>query len=196
MTQGGSDLEHPLVDQQRCPRFEDSAARPDEWHRDICQPNAAFDDIREADKVSRDVVDGDVHGLRIEDLVDLLADQVVHRLHVELGGKALLDAVDDCQLSCPLISLGQEPFRLVEQSRVLESDAHARRQGREQPLVGLAVGVALQPLESDNTDDPVGTEDRHAEEGFRLGTADLQSSERIRFVVGTDPDWLSGLDDA
>jgi hypothetical protein len=33
--------------------------------------------------------------VRIEDLVDLAADQVVHRLHVQLRRQTLLDAVDD-----------------------------------------------------------------------------------------------------
>ena len=34
------------------------------------------------------VEDADVDDLRVEDAVDLVADQVVHRLHVELGGQA------------------------------------------------------------------------------------------------------------
>ena len=54
------------------------------------------------------VVDADVDDLGVEDLADLVADEVVHRLHVEVGGEALLDAVDDRQLGRPLVGLGQE----------------------------------------------------------------------------------------
>ena len=56
---------------------------------------------------------------------DLVAHEVVHRLHVELGGEALLDAVDDRQLGGALVGLRQQALRLVEQPRVLEGDAHA-----------------------------------------------------------------------
>ena len=85
----------------------------------------------------------DVDDLGVEDLLDLVADEVVHRLHVELGGQALLDAVDDRQLGGALVGLGQEALGLVEQAGVLERDAHARGERAEQPLVGLAEGVRL-----------------------------------------------------
>ena len=58
-------------------------------------------------------------------------------------GEALLDAVDDRQLGRALVGLGQEPLGLVEQARVLERDAHARGERRDEALVGLGVGVAL-----------------------------------------------------
>ena len=70
--------------------------------------------------------------------LDLVADEVVHRLHVELGGEALLDAVDDRQLGGALVGLGQQSLRLVEQPRVLEGDAQARGERRQQAHVGLA----------------------------------------------------------
>ena len=79
--------------------------------------------------------------LDVEDLLDLVADEVVHRLHVELGGEALLDGVDDRQLLRPLVRLGQQPAGLVEQPGVLEGDAQARGEGRQQPDVGFAEGV-------------------------------------------------------
>ena len=45
--------------------------------------------------------------------------------------------------------LGQQPARLVEEPRVLERDAQARRQGREQPHVRLAEGVlAIEVLDA------------------------------------------------
>ena len=63
------------------------------------------------------VEDADVHDLRVEDLLDLVADQVVHRLHVQVLGEALLDAGDDRQLGGALIGLGQQALRLVEEPR-------------------------------------------------------------------------------
>ena len=48
--------------------------------------------VRERDRPGGRVVDADVGDLGIEDLVDLVADQVVHGLHVEVLGEALLDA--------------------------------------------------------------------------------------------------------
>ena len=42
--------------------------------------------------------------------------------------------VDDRQLGRALVGLGQQPLRLVEQARVLEGDAHARRERAQQPL--------------------------------------------------------------
>ena len=55
-------------------------------------------------------LDADVDDLRVEDLLDPVADQVVHLLHVELGGKALLDAVDDRQLGRALVALFSSRF--------------------------------------------------------------------------------------
>ena len=71
--------------------------------------------------------DPDVDDLGVEDLLDLVADEVVHRLHVELGGEPCLDAVDDRQLGGALVGLGQQPLRLVEEPRVLEGHAQAAR---------------------------------------------------------------------
>ena len=84
--------------------------------------------VREADEPGFLVVDGDVDDLGVEDLLDLVPDEVVHRLHVELLGESLLDAVDDRQLGRPLVGLGQQPARLVEQPGVLERDAQAGRE--------------------------------------------------------------------
>ena len=64
------------------------------------------------------VVDGDVDDLRVEDLAQLLADDVVDRLLVELAGDRLLDAVDHRELGDPLP-------RLVDEPCVLERDAEA-----------------------------------------------------------------------
>ena len=111
-----------------------------------------------------DVVDPDVDDLGVEDLVDLVADELVHRPACRAGRQALLDAVDDRQLGGPLVGLGQQALRLVEQAGVLERDAQARGERREQPLVGLAERVSWsRALESDHADRLVAGHDRHAE---------------------------------
>ena len=85
-----------------------------ERERLIRQPHAAFDRVRAHEDTRGFVDDRDRHDVGVEDLGDLVADEVVHRLHVEVGGQALLDAVDDRQLGCALIGLGQQPLGLVE----------------------------------------------------------------------------------
>ena len=83
----------------------------------------------------------DVAGL--ENLAHLVADQVDDRLEVELGGHALLDAVDDRQLGRALLGLLQQPLRLVEQAGVFERHAHGGDDGLQQAHVGLVEGVLL-----------------------------------------------------
>ena len=65
----------------------------------------------------------DIDDLRVEDLLDLVADDVVDRLELELARERLLDAVDQRQLGVPLP-------RLVHQAGVLERDAQAARERR------------------------------------------------------------------
>ena len=48
------------------------------------------------------VEDADVDDLGVEDLLDLVADDVVDRLQFELSGDRLLDAVDQRELGVPL----------------------------------------------------------------------------------------------
>ena len=98
--------------------------------------------VREADQVRASGRGSPMSiDLGVEDLPHPLADELVHRLHLELRGQALLDVVDDRELGRPLVRLGQQPLGLVEQARVLERDAHARGKRAEQALVGLAEGV-------------------------------------------------------
>ena len=65
----------------------------------------------------------------LKHLAQLVAHQVDDGLEVELGGHALLDAVDDRQLGVALLGLLQQPLRLVEQARVLQRHAHAGGDG-------------------------------------------------------------------
>ena len=85
----------------------------------------------------------------VENLADLVADRVVDALDVELRGERRLHAVDDRELGVALLGLLQQPLRFVEQTRVLERDAHARGDGRQQAHLGFAEGVfALVILET------------------------------------------------
>jgi hypothetical protein len=124
----------------------------------------------------------------VEDLGDLVADQVVHGLDVKPLGEALLDAVDDRQLGSPLVRLAEQPLRLVEQPGVLEGDAHARGERREEALVRLAEGIDLRLLHGDYADHPVAARDRHAKERFGFGAADLDGAELGGLDVGSDAD--------
>ena len=85
-------------------------------------------------KPGRLVEDRDAHDLRVEDLLELVADEVVDRLRVELARDRLLHAVDQRELRVPLP-------RLVDEPRVLERDAQAAGQRRQQLLVGLVERV-------------------------------------------------------
>src|ERR1700730_3660572 len=76
----------------------------------------------------------------------LVTDEIDDRLEVELRRYALLDAVDHRQLCRALFGFLQQPLRLVEQSGILERDAHAARQRLKQPHIRIAKGVhALLP---------------------------------------------------
>ena len=97
------------------------------------------------DEPRRLVEHRDVHGLRVEDLPDPLADRVVDRLRLELAGDRVLDAVDQRELRIPLP-------RLVHQPRVLER--HAQASGERRPAAAgrdFAEGVlAVDVLERDH----------------------------------------------
>ena len=83
-----------------------------------------LDRIREPDLTCLVIDHTDIHGLRVEDLVEPLADEVVHRLHLEVLGEPPLDVVDEGELGVPLACL-------LEEARVLESDTQVPRERRE-----------------------------------------------------------------
>ena len=114
--------------------------------RSIVYPNS--------DQARRDVIDPDVHDLGIEDLLDLVADQVVHRLDVEVLGQPALDVVDEGQLGGALVGLRQELLRLVEQPGILQRDAEAAGERGQQANVRLAERVlSLEVLDQEDAVD-------------------------------------------
>ena len=106
---------------------------------------------------------------RVEDRPDPLADELDDRLEVELLGERLADLVDDRELGGALVRLGQQPLRLVEQPRVLEGDAHARRRASPSNRSSALGERVLAPMlvEDDDADHPVAGQDRDAQP--RLG---------------------------
>ena len=104
-------------------------------------PDAVLVLIQVVKQVCRRIVPADADVAGAEHFAQLVADEVDDRLEVELGGDALLDAVDDGELGGALLALLEQPLRLVEEPRVLERDAHAVGERLQQPDVGLAEGV-------------------------------------------------------
>ena len=88
-------------------------------------------------------------------------------VEVELLGEGRADLVDERQLGGALVRLREEALRLVEEARVLEGHAHARRERREQADVAIVKGIVLQALERDDAEDAIAGKDGHAEP--RLG---------------------------
>ena len=114
-----------------------------------------------------------------EHLAQLVADEVDDGLEVELGGHALLDAVDHRQLGGALLGLLQQALRLVEQARVLERHAHARGDRLEQAHLGSAEGVlALVVLEVHRAEHAVAGEDRHDQHARSRGRCPAAPARR------------------
>ena len=88
----------------------------------------------------------DVDDLGVEDLRILSPTRSYIACMSSSGREALLDAGDDRQLGGPLVGLGQQTLRLIEQAGVLEGDAQARGERAEKPLVRLVEGVSLDVL--------------------------------------------------
>ena len=97
------------------------------------------------------VEDADVEHLRVEQLAQPVADEIAHRLDVDLGREALLDRRDDRQLGGSLIGLAQQAARLVEQASVLQGDREARRDRPQDADVRL--GERMLPVEVLERDD-------------------------------------------
>ena len=180
-----------LVDHQRLARLEHVFAHADDLHRLVGETHAALDGVREPDQVGLRVDQADINDLRIEDLLDLVAHEVVHLLGDGALGEAALDAVDDRQLRCAT-------SRLVDQSRVLERDAEARSQRREEAQVRLGERVrVVEVLERDPAIDDVAHDqgcEQYGQGRFALGDG---SDDAMFGVPGghvVDQERLASLD--
>ena len=112
------------------------APEADQRHRLVREADAALDRVGEAQQTCLRVVDADVDDLRVEDVAELVADEVVDRLQLELAGEPLLHAVDERQLGNTLPCLVQQP-RPLQGGRDVLADV------RQQLLVLVRVADAL-----------------------------------------------------
>ena len=95
--------------------------------------------------------------LGVEDLLELVADEVVDCLRIELAGDRCLHAVDQRELRVPLPGF-------VHKACVLERDSQAACQGLEELLVGVAERVgAVDVLERDHSSRPPTHDERDEE---------------------------------
>ena len=155
-------------DEQRRPRLDDVLPEAHDGPIRHREAHAALEREREAHDPRVAVVDGDIDDLGVEDVARPLPHQLVHRLHIELGGEALLHAVHDRQLCGAAIGLGQQALRLVEQAGVLEGHAQAGGEGAEQPDVLLAERVfAVEVLERDDAACLVADDERDPDRRLR-----------------------------
>ena len=139
---------------------------------------AVLVDVRIVNEPSPRVVDANVHVGLVEDLADLVADGIVDALHVQLGGKRLLHAVDDRQFRGALLALLEQALRLVEQSRVLQGHAHARGDGAQQAHLRLAErGFALIVFQHDLAQYAVAAEYRDVHQRQRAGVGSWMDYE-------------------
>jgi hypothetical protein len=116
------------------------------------------------DLVRGGVVEPDVDVLRLEHVAELVAHQVVDRLHVELGSEAFLDAVDDRELGRSLLGLLEEALGLVEQAGIFEGNTHARRNRGQEPDFAFAKRILpLVVLDQEIAQHAVAADDRHVD---------------------------------
>jgi small subunit ribosomal protein S4 len=87
--------------------------------------------------------------------VDIASYRVRKGEVVQLGPKAAAMIVIQHNIDTlgrSLVGLREQPLRLVEQAGVLEGDPHARGDGRQEALVGFAVGVGLGAFQAHDAD--------------------------------------------
>ena len=109
-------LGRDLRDHQRLARLHHVLAEADQRDRVLLEALAALDHVREGQKSAGLVVDRDAHDLGVEDLLELVADEVVDRLRIELAGDRRLHAVDQRELRV-------SPPGLVDELCVVERDS-------------------------------------------------------------------------
>ena len=114
-------------------RLEHPLAEPEDPDGLVGEPNAALDRVREADQAGRLVEEADVDDLGVEDLLDPVAHEVVHRLHIEALGQSALDVVDQRELGAALAGLVDQPGPLERRRDV---------GGHEDQEVPVGLGVA------------------------------------------------------
>ena len=150
-----------LVGEVRLAGLEHVAPEADDLDGLVGEPDASLDRVGEADQTRRLIEHPDVDDLRVEDLLQAIADEVVHRLHLQVLGEAPLDVVDQRELGVALPGL-------LEQPGVLERDAEAPGERRQEPEVGVVERVlAVDVLQRDHPGGPSSDDQRHEHAGPR-----------------------------
>ena len=138
-------------------RLEDPLPEPEQIDLLFGVANALLDRVREADLAPGGIEDPDVDDLGVEDLLDPVPDEVVHRLHVEVLGQPLLDVVDERQLGVAL-------SRLLDRPGPAERGADMGRDEGHDLLVRFGVRrVSDVALHDHRADDPTFRPQRDAE---------------------------------
>ena len=115
------------------------------------------------------IVQGNERDLGVEDVADFFADEIEDGLHVELGGQALLHAVDQRELGVALFGFLEQALGLIEEAGILQRDREARGNRIQQVRVGLGVSVlAIEILQRDDANDFVTSDHRHPEPRERI----------------------------
>ena len=150
------------VEQQRHPGLQDPGREAlAEAHRRVLAALPALAVVGEVDHVGRGVVEGDVDEVGAEHLPELVAEPLDQGVELELLGERLPDVVDDREL-------GRALPRLLEQPGVLERDAQAPGERREQADVGLAERVfAIEVVERDHAGPSVPDQQGHEDRRLR-----------------------------
>ena len=127
----------------------------------VGEPNTTLERERVVDHAGISIEHADIDALRIEDLLEAVPDEVVHRLHIEVLGEAPLDVVDEGQLRVALA-------RLLEQLSVREGHAQAPGERGQELYLRLAEGMfAIEVLKRDPPDRFASSHQRHIECGQR-----------------------------
>ena len=184
------------VDRGAAPGFDDVLAEAADRDRLVREAHAALDGVREVDQSGVQVVDRRCRrpGRRRSPGSCRRRGRTSPACRAS-AARPSLDVVDDGQLGGSLVRLGQEALRLVEQPGVLEGDAHARGERREQALVGLVVGVLLACSRGAITPKiAVARRDRDAEPRLGCGAPTSDRPGRVQ-ARSSDPMFSGGLRD-
>ena len=104
-----------------------------------------------------------IHHLRVEDVADLVANQVINCLHLQLGSQPLLNAVDDRQFSGTLFRHFQQALGLVEETRVLNGRGSLRGEGLRHMSVCGSIEILFQFIEREHADHAFAKQERYAQ---------------------------------
>ena len=148
-----------LVDQQGSARAQHLGTEAVRGAGRHALAHAIVADVGKMQQASGAVVDADADGRFREDLAKAIADRVVDVLEVELAGERVLHGVDDTELGHAL------PFRL-EAPRVLQGEAQARGDRRDQLDGSVVEGMGRPLSDHDHTHRLVVDHERHV--GKRL----------------------------